>query len=109
MTWERPDSRQFGVTTQFLADSFFKAGAQLHVKVAPAGLAFAEALKQQPQLRLNMKDGHPRMTGTYLAACVLYRTITGKSPVGIRYAPPEIGPDDRDFLQKIASSELSGQ
>jgi len=44
------------------------AGAELNAKVAPAGLAFAQALRQRPDLALYSQDGHPTMVGTYLAA-----------------------------------------
>ena len=44
MTWERPDSVQYGVTTQALYNSYTALGQQLGVKVAPVGLAFSMAL-----------------------------------------------------------------
>jgi hypothetical protein len=103
MTWERPDSISYGVTTDNLANRFDEAGRALKVKVAPAGLAFARSLEQKPDLTLYTADGHPTIHGSYLAACVLYKVITGKSPVQSMYSPPGISVTDRDFLQKIAS------
>jgi hypothetical protein len=104
MTWERPDSIQFGVTTQDLANAYYDAGARLGAKVAPAGLAFALSLRGKPGLALYVQDGHPTTHGTYLAACVLYATLLGKSPIGIAYAPPSISKEDRIFLQKVAAA-----
>ena len=103
MTWERPDSVQYGVTTQSLATSYYAAGNRFGVKVAPVGLAFALALQERPELALYASDGHPTVRGTYLAACVFYATLFGKSPVGITYAPSGIPAQDRDFLQKVAA------
>ena len=53
-------------------------------------------------------DGHPTVAGTYLAACVVYETILGRSPVGIAYADKSISPELRDFLQEIAAQSLVG-
>ncbi len=102
MTWERPDSIQYGVTTQALAEAYYAAGNQFGIIVAPVGSAFAQAIQQKPDVVLYAQDGHPTVEGTYLAGCVLYATILGKSPVGLGYAPPGISNEDRDFLQQVA-------
>ena len=106
MTWERPDSVAYGVTTANLAAAYNAVGTRLGIKVAPVGLAFASALQRRPGLELYGPDGHPTMDGTYLAACVLYGTISGHSPVGIAYADASIPPELRDFLQRIAAASL---
>ena len=106
MTWQRPDSAQWGVTTANLAAAYQAVGANIGAKVAPAGLAFANALALRPDLVLNNPDGHPTMDGTYLAACVVYGTIFGRSPVGIGYAPAGISPEVRDFFQQVAAQTL---
>jgi hypothetical protein len=104
MTWERPDSVQYGVTTANLAAAYQSVGTSLAAKVAPAGLAFAEAQRERPGLTLTVPDGHPTVAGTYLATCVLYGTIYGRSPVGVPYAP--LSDEDRDFLQGVAAKTL---
>lgn len=106
MTWQRPDSVQWGVTTANLAAAYQAVGANIGAKVAPAGLAFANALALRPDLVLNNPDGHPTMDGTYLAACVVYGTIFGRSPVGSHYTPAGISPDVRDFFQQVAAQTL---
>ena len=102
MTWERPDSRQYGVTTDSIAAVFTDLGKQLGAKVAPAGRAFARALRSRPEVTLCNQDGHP-MEGTYLAACVLYQTIFEQSPVGNPYSEPSVPADTRNYLQQIAA------
>ncbi len=103
MTWERPDSLQYGVTTQGLANAYYAVGNRYNMKVAPVGLAFARAIAEKPGLRLYVQDGHPTVEGTYLSACVFYATLFGKSPVSINYAPLGISSEERDFLQKVAA------
>ncbi|MEI6724678.1 MAG: hypothetical protein WCN81_00470 [Actinomycetes bacterium] len=104
MTWQRPDSVQYKVTTAYLAAVYTQTGAAIGAAVAPAGLAFATALRERPDLVLNNADGHPTPAGTYLAACVLYGTIYGRSPVGNPFGPASSG--DRTFLQEVAARTL---
>ena len=52
--------------------------------IAPVGVAWELALAADKQLDLHDKDGrHPNPAGSYLAACVFYATIYGKSPEGL--------------------------
>ena len=106
MTWERPDSISYGVTTANLAAAYNAIGTELGAKVAPAGLAFALSLRERPDLLLYSQDGHPTVYGTYLAACVLYGTIFGRSPVGNPYSDPSITAEMRAYLQHIAAESL---
>jgi len=108
MTWQRPDSLTAGVTTANLSAAYRGVGATLGARVAPAGEAFAAALAARPDIMLNQIDGHPTPAGTYLAACVVYRTIVGRSPVGLGYADPAVPADVRAFLQEIAGQSTSG-
>lgn len=47
-------------------------------------------------------DSHPTETGSYLNACVFYKRIFNKSPVGLKWAPSNITNVVRDYLQKVA-------
>lgn len=107
MTWERPDSRAVGVTTANIAVAYNSLGAELGAKVAPAGLAFEASLQKKPELVLYSQDGHPTITGTYLAACVLYSVITKRTPEENEYSDPTISPEVRAYLQRIAVNTLS--
>jgi hypothetical protein len=67
-----------------LNQAYGTIGSQLGVVVAPAGQAWQVALKLDPSVVLWQDDGsHPTLSGTYLAACVLYTRVFGRSPVGI--------------------------
>ncbi len=69
MTWERPDSLQYGVTTENLARNFEIVGHELGLRVVYAGLAFAKSSRHKPGLLLYHDDAHPTRAGTYLAVC----------------------------------------
>lgn len=106
MTWERPDSVRYGVTTANMSTVFNSEGAELGARVAPAGTAFARSLRERPDLVLYSQDGHPNTYGTYLAACVLYGAIFNKSPVGNPYSDKGISPETRAYLQRIAAETM---
>lgn len=106
MTWERPDSVSYGVTTENLANAYTAVAKELGATVAPAGLAFARSLAERPDLVLYSEDGHPTIYGTYLAACVLYGTIFEQSPVGNPYSDANISPDVAAYFQRIAAASL---
>ncbi len=105
MTWERPDSVQYGVTTQALSNNYTYLGQQLDIKVAPVGLAFANALRERPNLILYSEDGHPTPQGTYLATAVFYGVIFDQSPIEINYTAG-LSDDEALFLQTIAAQIL---
>jgi hypothetical protein len=87
-----------------LAEGYSKLGAELGARVAPAGLAWAEALRREPALDLWADDGqHPGRNGSYLAACVFYAALTGRDPARSRFTA---GIDDRQahFLQEVAEN-----
>ena len=57
--------------------------------MAPVGLAWSRVVRERPELDLFSPDGsHPNSLGSYLAACVIYSTVTGRSAEG---APPKAG------------------
>lgn len=64
--------------------SYFTLGEELHTKVIPVGDAFYFVRKNEPAIELWLEDKlHPTPAGTYLAGCVFYEFLTGKSPVGL--------------------------
>ncbi|MBA3478244.1 MAG: SGNH/GDSL hydrolase family protein [Lautropia sp.] len=73
LTWARraaPDAQQ-QLTAAVLA-----IGAEIGAAVAPAGQAWQVVLKDHPGIDLYSADGsHPTAAGSWLAACVLYRTL----------------------------------
>ncbi len=81
MTWARKDSPD---KQPLLTDAYQSIGKELGDTVVPVGLAWQAALKAKPTLELHVADkSHPTPTGSYLAACVFYATLFGKSPEGL--------------------------
>ena len=90
--------------TEGLSDAYNHIGAELSAKVAPAGLAWAKAVRERPDIVLYRADNsHPSGHGTYLAACVLYSTLTGREPKGLYSGGlANVTRENAEFLQKIA-------
>lgn len=81
LTWARQNAPE---TQTQLTAAYTAIAKELHTTLVPVGPAWATALKRQPQLALHIADkSHPTAMGTYLAACVFYATLTGRSPVGL--------------------------
>jgi hypothetical protein len=83
MSWAYADKPEM---TAQLAEAYTLAGNANDALVIPAGLAFARAVSKQPELNLYAPDKrHPSLAGTYLASCVVFSALTGRSPVGNSY------------------------
>lgn len=83
MSWAYEDKPEM---TQQLAEAYTIAGNDNNALVIPAGLAFARMRAKQPELNLYQPDKrHPSLAGTYLASCVTFAALTGRSPVGNSY------------------------
>jgi hypothetical protein len=99
MSWAYADKPE--MTTE-LAEAYTKAANDNDAFVIPAGLSFARALKERPELVLHANDKrHPSMAGTYLAAATVYASLFKTSPVGLKYTA---GLDEATakFLQTVA-------
>ncbi len=99
MSWAYADRPEM---TAQLAEAYTIAGNANDALVIPAGLAFARALSEQPELNLYAADKrHPSLAGTYLAACSVFAALTGRSPVGNSYLAG-IDEPTAHFLQTVA-------
>lgn len=84
MSWAYEDKPEM---TEQLSEAYTVAGNANHALVIPAGLAFARLRAKQPELNLYQPDKrHPSLAGTYLASCVVFTALTGRSPVGNTYS-----------------------
>ena len=99
MSWAYADKPEM---TAPLAEAYTIAGNANNALVIPAGLAFAKAIARQPELNLYAPDKrHPSLAGTYLASCVVFAALTGRSPVGNSYLAGVDAPT-ATFLQTVA-------
>lgn len=93
---------------EILATAYEDVGKAIEAPVAPVGRAWQRAIEQRPDLRLHSPDGsHPAPTGTYLAACVLYATLTGEDPRGL--SPLDLDAETATFLQQVAWRTVHGE
>lgn len=100
MTWamqNRPEDQAA------ISKAYLDLSAELKSQVAPVGNAWEAALKADKKLALHTGDKkHPTATGTYLAACVFYATIYGKSPEGLPGSIGKMTDEEARPLQAIA-------
>ena len=86
-----------------ISEAYLDLSKDLKAEVAPVGNAWEMALKSDKNLILHKPDKrHPSATGTYLAACVFYATIYGKSPEGLSGGIATLSDDQARPLQAIA-------
>lgn len=99
MSWAYADKPEM---TEQLADAYTTAGNDNNALVIPAGLAFARAHKQRPELVLHAADKrHPSPAGTYLAAATTYAALYRQSPAGSSFRATLDEPTAA-FLQTVA-------
>ena len=89
--------------------TYVPTGNELDALVIPVGLAFERAYGERPEIALHKTfDGtHPSLLGTYLAACVVYQSVYGKSVVGADYDYyGAVDGESAEFLQRIADQTI---
>jgi len=90
-------------------EMYVSVGNEIRALVIPVGLAFEEAYRRKPDIKLHKDyDGsHPDLIGTYLAACVVYASLYGRSPVGNSYDYyGKVDKDTATFLQQVAEDTV---
>ena len=89
-------------------DLYVSVGNEIGALVIPVGLAFEEAYRRKPGIKLHNEDGtHPALIGTYLAACTVYASVYGKSPVGNKYDySGKVDKESAAFLQQVAADTV---
>ncbi|WP_057938605.1 DUF4886 domain-containing protein [Algoriphagus resistens] len=103
MTW----AREFNPMMQdAIANGYDSLAGQSGAKLSPVGLVWKQARTLRPDLDLFDSDGsHPSPIGTYLTACVLYRTITGNSVKGLPVRLTDIDKGGESFFLMALSAE----
>jgi uncharacterized protein DUF4886 len=92
-----------------LEEGYADLAATLATPVAPVGLAWAEALRRDPDVDLWAGDGrHPSRLGSYLTACVFYAILTGRDPVANGFTAG-IAPSEARLLQQVAADVVESR
>ena len=82
---------------------------ELNAAISPVGLAWLTVQKQRPDINLYDNatgDYHPGQTGAYLAACVHYAAIFGRTPVGNPYPGLLTDTNVAAYLQGVAEQTV---
>lgn len=90
-------------------EMYVSVGNEIGALVIPAGLAIKEAYRRRPDIKLHQEyDGsHPTVLGVYLAACTVYASLYGKSPVSNSYDYyGKVSKEDAAFLQMVADETV---
>lgn len=109
-TYVKPHKQAKPENIRLTEELYVSVGNEIGALVIPVGLAFEEAYRRRPGIKLHKEyDGsHPELIGTYLAACTVYASIYGKSPVGNRYDYfGKIDPETARFLQQVAEDTVN--
>ena len=87
---------------KMLEKEFFKASKLNNLRIIPAGQAFLYINKNFPNINLYTEDlRHPSKEGTYLAALMVFTSLSNKSPIGNTYTM-DLDPDVAEILQKAS-------
>jgi hypothetical protein len=92
-----------------LDEMVMSVGNEVGAFIIPVGLAFQEAYRQRPGIKLQVEydEYHPTLAGQYLASSVVYASLYERSPVGNPY--DYFGGLDKDtkaFVQKVADETV---
>ena len=99
MTWPYKNKPEM---QQKLEKEFFKASKLNKLRTVPAGQAFSYINQNFPDINLYTADlRHPSKEGTYLAALMIFTTLSDKSPIGNTYTM-ELDSEVVETLQKVA-------
>jgi hypothetical protein len=78
VTWARADQQ---ADQEPISASYAELAGNSAAQLVPVGPAWRQLLDTHPQLKLYSPDGsHPSPTGSYLAACIFYKTVYGTLP-----------------------------
>ena len=99
MTWPYKNKPEM---QQQLEKEFFKASKLNKLRMIPAGQAFLYINQNFPNINLYTEDlRHPSKEGTYLAALMIFTSLSNKTPIGNSYTM-DLDPEVAKILQKVA-------
>ena len=109
-TCNYPSFASFTSMNIAIRKAYAMIGAELGSAISPAGLAWARVRTERTNLNLYVPDDgfgdrHPNSYGSYLAACVFYSAVFGRSPEGSTYYSTN-NTSDAQYLQRIAAETV---
>ena len=102
LTWARRHTPEAQKT---ITDAYQAIGREIGATVVRAGVAWERLLAKHDRPVLHDKDNsHPTAAGSYLAACVFFGTLFGRSPVGVGNGVAGLSAVEVKLLQQTAWS-----
>jgi hypothetical protein len=91
-----------------LSEAYSRAAETSGATVAPVGKMFSYIASTDHITELLNSDDcyHPSTSGSYLAACVIFRTITGKTTIGLP-CPSNVSLYNLSVVQKLSDKLIS--
>lgn len=86
-----------------LAETYRRVRESTGARRAPVGEAWERCRRDHPQIRLLTDDRHPTPAGTYLAACVLFEVIYGRSAPEVTIPGAHLSADKQALLRRVAT------
>lgn len=119
-TWPRQPGSQWYTAPQYRKitkspDYMYKTIKRQTAKIAhknntlyaPIGDYWYHTLQNHPEINLYNLDGsHPSKAGSFLAALVLYKYLTGRSPMNSTFTPNGLTPQETQTLKETVSKNL---
>lgn len=103
-----PRLKGFGITSgqmfQGLKNNYEVLSERYNSPILPSGDAFNRSFKKREEIDLWSSNDrfHANENGCYLAACVWFKVLFGKSPKKIKYRPEEISKKTARYLRRVA-------
>ncbi len=109
-TCNYPSFASFTSMNISIRKAYASIGTELGAAISPVGLAWARVRTERTNLNLYIPDDafgdrHPNSYGSYLAACVFYSAVFGRSPEGSTYYSTN-NASDSQYLQRIAAETV---
>jgi hypothetical protein len=102
MTWSR---RHAPETQQAITHAYESAAKETGALLIPVGIAWHRFLDTHDRPELYDRDGsHPSLAGTFLAACVTYRSLFGPAATRSAKTPVDLEPADVAKLERVAAA-----
>jgi hypothetical protein len=107
VTWAR---RNVPETQATITRAYRAIAAEIGAALVPAGPAWQAFMRLYPGPALHDRDlSHPSPAGSYLAACVFYAALFGRTPAGLPGLVAGLGADDAARMQAIAWETVQGR
>lgn len=84
-TYCSPAFRDFNHMQDSLRSAYLQISDSMKVQCAPVGIAWQQVLHDTTLVLHQSDNSHPNLSGSYLAACTIFSTITQKQSSGLSY------------------------